>query len=86
MVSKKSLVELTKLTAIELAPKIRVNAIAPGWILSSEHVKEDSTKLKKKVPLNAKGDISDISSAVQYLVSSNYVTGQTLFVDGGMSL
>lgn len=87
--SKAALEMLTKSLAEELAPKVRVNAIAPGAILWSEDELENDEFRKKRlanVPLERKGDPKNIVNAVKYLISAEYVTGQTIAVDGGLSL
>jgi len=83
---------LTRSLAVEFAPKIRVNAIAPSLtdtplaskLLSTDEKKEASAK---RHPLNSIGKAKDIANAAYYLLSdeSSWVTGQILHVDGGMS-
>jgi len=85
--SKKSLEALTKLAASDLAPKIRVNAIAPGVILPPIDGKHSNlSRLIRQVPLQKKGNIHDILSAIRYLLDGHFITGQILFVDGGQHL
>jgi gluconate 5-dehydrogenase len=89
--SKGAVINLTRALAIEWAPyKINVNAIAPGFFPSemTETVFKDETALKhilSRTPLGRTGEPMDLKAAITYLASpaSNYVTGQTLFVDGG---
>ncbi len=87
LLAKKSLHELTRLAAVELAPGIRVNAVAPGCILLPEG-KGDAylEKRLKNVPLQRKGKVKNIVLAVCFLLENDYVTGQTIFVDGGEHL
>lgn len=83
-VSKAGVIKLTKLLAKSLAPKIRVNAIAPGTIIIKDE--EAGTPQKtplEKIPLKAYGEPDDIISAIKYLMNSPYVTGQVITVDGG---
>ena len=84
--SKAALGSLTKTLAIELAPDIRVNAVAPGAILPSDDETDMTEEIAKSIPLQRWGEPADISSAVVFLATSNYVTGQTITVDGGWSL
>jgi len=87
--SKAALEMLTKSLAEELAPKIRVNAVAPGAILWSEDELENDAFREKRlanVPLERKGDPKNIVNAVKYLISAEYVTGQTIAVDGGLTV
>lgn len=89
LLSKKNLAELTKMLAVELAPQIRVNGIAPGFILNSVHEEDPSDETQKlinKIPLKSKGDVENITQGIDYLLNNNFVTGQILFIDGGASL
>lgn len=87
LLTKKSLMDLTQLTAVELAPHIRVNAIAPGLILPPEHKKNDYLdRLAKTIPLQRRGEPADIAKTVHFLMENTYITGQTIFVDGGEHL
>ncbi len=87
LLSKKALAEFTKQAAVALAPKIRVNGIAPGLILPPAQEKANYlNRLAQKIPLKRKGDIKNITQAVEFLATSGYVTGQILFVDGGEHL
>jgi pteridine reductase len=86
-ISKAGLMMMTQSLALELAPHIRVNAIAPGAILyPSNRLSDDDAlvdSMLKKVPLNRTGSASDIAMTVLYLATNNYVTGQVIAVDGG---
>ncbi|MCE5272378.1 SDR family oxidoreductase [bacterium] len=85
--SKKALAELTRLAAVEFAPAVRVNAVAPGLILPPEgEGPEYLERLALKAPLGCVGSLEAVTSAVVYLLQNDYVTGQVLFVDGGESL
>ena len=87
LLSKKSLGDLTKLAAVELAPDIRVNAIAPGLILPPLGEKNTYlSRLTKSVPLKKRGAPSYIMSAIQFLLENDYLTGQIIFEDGGEHL
>ena len=86
-ISKKGLEELTKLSALELAPGIRVNGVAPGPILpppgdSGEHFAERAGR----VPLELFPTPGHIADAVLFLLKAEYCTGQVIFVDGGQHL
>ncbi len=85
--SKKLLAELTKMTALALAPDIRVNGVCPGLILPAEgQSREDFERMGRNLPSGAVGDPADIARAVLHFVDSAFVTGETLFVDGGEHL
>lgn len=90
--SKAGLIGMTKSLALEVASRgITINAVAPGFIESS--MTESLTDVQKdaimqKIPSKALGKPEDIAYAVAYLASplSNYVTGQTIHINGGMLL
>lgn len=85
--AKAGLVGLTRALARELAPAIRVNAIAPGAILwSTETTSADQQTILAKTPLARLGSLEDISRAVCYLLDAPYITGQVMNVDGGRSI
>jgi NAD(P)-dependent dehydrogenase (short-subunit alcohol dehydrogenase family) len=87
MLSKKGLEELTKLAALELAPGIAVNAIAPGAILPPPGKEKDTSwEPAGTIPLDIRPDTDDIADAAMYLLKSKSITGQTLFIDGGQNL
>lgn len=94
-IAKAALLMLSKSLAVELAPKVRVNAIAPGAILWPEKTGTDTGKddaaqaaLLARTPLGRTGTPEDIAAATAWLLgdASGYVTGQTLHVDGGRGL
>ena len=86
-VSKAGLEELTKILARSFAPSIRVNAVAPGLVLQSDLVSaEDWNRLVERLPLKRAATVEEIASAVEVLLNNEYVTGQTLVIDGGYSL
>jgi pteridine reductase len=86
-VSKAGVVMLTKAAALALAPKVRVNAIAPGAVLKPEGWTDERwNALRPATPLDRLGSPQDVVEAVLYLVRAEYVTGQVLVVDGGRGL
>ncbi len=87
LLSKKMLAELTVMCALEFAPRVTVNAVAPGAILppagkGQEYLEE----LAKQLPLKRHGGPEDIVDAALYLLAGRFVTGQVLYVDGGKHL
>ncbi|MCI0716750.1 MAG: SDR family oxidoreductase [Chlorobi bacterium] len=85
--SKTGLVKLTYLLARKLAPKIRVNAIAPGTIIIKGEEKGTPGKIDvKKIPLKRYGSPKDIIEAVRFLINCKYLTGHVIAVDGGRLL
>jgi len=86
-VSKAGLEALTGVLARTYAPAIRVNAIAPGLVLrSGETSDSDWTRLIERLPLKRAGTADEIAAAFEFLLKNEYVTGQTLVIDGGYSL
>ena len=87
--AKAGLEAITKGLARELAPEIKVNAIAPGAMLEPPDVtwtEEQKNKVISSIPLKRMGSEKDIAEAVKFLESSDYITGQIIKVDGGRSL
>ncbi len=86
--SKSGLIGLTRALALEFAGKgIRVNAIAPGMIMTDmlRGVNQEELKaLSKNIPQGFVGDVSDIAGAMEYLLTAPYVTGQVLSPNGGI--
>ena len=86
-VGKAGLESLTRILARAFAPRIRVNAIAPGFVLQSEIVPaEEWDRLINRVPLKRPARIEEVALALEFLLKNEYVTGQTIVVDGGYSL
>ncbi len=91
--SKGGIIELTKEMALELAPNINVNAIGPG-VIETDMTKDLLADKKSRagflasIPLGRVGKPEDIASAVVFLASSDsdYMTGQTIFIDGGWTI
>lgn len=85
--SKRMLFSLTKMMAIEFAPKLRVNAVAPGLVLPPEGKDKDYLEsLAHTNPLQRYGSAEGIAEAVLFLLRSGFITGQTIYVDGGRHL
>ena len=87
LVSKQALAGLTRSLALQLAPEVRVNAVAPGAVLPPKDAEPGHMEQRaQEVPLLTTGTPEDVAEAVAYLASARFVTGQTLFVDGGRHL
>ncbi|MFT5676990.1 MAG: pteridine reductase [Paraglaciecola sp.] len=86
--AKSALVTMTKSLALELAPEVRVNGVAPGAILwpESEISELDKQDVLKQIPAQRLGGLDDIAQAIEYLIEASYVTGQIIAVDGGRSI
>ncbi|OBG18370.1 short-chain dehydrogenase [Mycolicibacterium celeriflavum] len=91
--AKAALAHYTRLAALDLCPRIRVNAIAPGSILTSALdivASNDELRdpMEKATPMRRLGDPDDIAAAAVYLASpaGSYLTGKTLEVDGGLTV
>jgi len=84
--SKAGVILMTRILAKELAPKIRVNAIAPGTITMPGDPPEWQRDFIRRAPLQRTGTPEDICDAVMFLIEAEFVTGQVLVVDGGRTL
>jgi pteridine reductase len=88
-IAKAGNIAMTKSLALDLAPDVRVNSVAPGAILWPEHEEDDIDKqgsVLSKVPMGRLGTESDIAQTAFFLaVNATYMTGQTIAVDGGSS-
>ena len=83
-ITKAGLVQMTRGLAHALAPRIRVNAVAPGSVLLPEGwTQDEADKLVSTTPLRRLGSPEDVAQAVMYLICADYVTGETIIVDGG---
>jgi NAD(P)-dependent dehydrogenase (short-subunit alcohol dehydrogenase family) len=84
--SKGGIVALTHALAISLGPKIRVNCVSPGWILTNENEKLFEADVTQH-PAGKVGNVDDIAETVLFLLSekASFITGQNIVVDGGMT-
>ena len=82
--TKAAIVQMTRGLAHALAPHVRVNAIAPGAVLLPEGLSDaDAQRLIDTTPLRRLGSPEDVASAAVYLAGAEFVTGETIVVDGG---
>lgn len=89
--SKGGLIALTKTLARDLAPQIRVNAVAPGYTETALHdnlTVEARARIAERIPLGRFAEREEIARAVLFLASrrASYITGQTLVIDGGLTM
>ncbi len=85
--SKTGLWNFTQISALALAPRIRVNAIGPGPILpSSRQTLEEFKKQSMSTPLEKASTVEDICKAIQFIISVEGMTGQMIALDGGAHL
>ncbi|MYB07112.1 MAG: SDR family oxidoreductase [Gemmatimonadetes bacterium] len=86
-VAKAGLLHLTRVMARRLAPEVRVNAVAPGYVLPPEHHSEaEIERTRRRIPMGRVGAPEDVAAAVRFLARADYVTGQVVVVDGGLGL
>ena len=87
LLSKKALADFTQLAAMEFAPNIRVNGIAPGVILPGETRTDEYIQWwEQHIPLKRQGKHEELGKALAYILDNEFITGQLLFVDGGEGL
>lgn len=87
LLAKKALADFTRVAAIDLAPDIRVNGVAPGAVLPPPG--EDEAYLADRAgaaPLRRRCTVEDVASAVLHLLKNEAMTGQVLYIDGGQHL
>ena len=83
-VGKAGLLALTRQLAMELAPSIRVNAVAPGYVLPPPYFDEEQVnRAAARTLLERWGNPEDVAGAVKYLLEAEYITGEVIVVDGG---
>lgn len=83
-VSKAGLEMLTRVAALSLAPEIRVASVAPGPVLRPDRMPEARwSRITSAVPLQRGGTPEDVVRAVLFLIRNDYITGETLLLDGG---
>ncbi len=86
-VTKAALTQLVRTTASALAPRLRVNAVAPGLVLPPDDLSDETIeRFLRDVPLGRSGSPLDVAQAIHFLVDAPYVTGIVLPVDGGRHL
>lgn len=84
LLSKKALADFTKLAAMEFAPTVRINGIAPGVILPMDTRPDDYLAWRSEgIPVQHTGGPNNLLSALSYILENDFVCGQILFVDGG---
>ncbi len=86
-ISKRMFFTVTRMLAMELAPKIRVNGVAPGLVLPPAG--EDVSYLEERKhtnPLGCCGEVSHVTGAIAFLIKNSFITGQVVYVDGGRHL
>lgn len=87
ILSKHTLATLTRMMAVQYAPRITVNAVAPGLVLPPPGKDESYLQgLVGSIPLRQHGSAQDIADAVLFLLKSAFITGEVIYVDGGRHL
>jgi pteridine reductase len=85
--SKAALANMVQGLALALAPEVRVNAVAPGSVLPpADYDEERLARIRARIPLGRIGAAEDVARAVVFVAQNDYMTGQTLTVDGGRSI
>ncbi len=87
MFAKQSLANMTKNLALELAPKVRVNGVAPGAVLEETGASKDKLlRLAAFNPMQMTGTPEGVAQCVVFLFKNDFITGQTIYYDGGYSI
>jgi pteridine reductase len=87
LLAKKSLAELTRMAALDFAPDVRINGVAPGPVLPPPGKGNDYLKgVIEQIPLKKQVAVDDIAVSVSFLLNNPSVTGQIIFCDGGAHL
>jgi pteridine reductase len=83
--TKAAMYMLTQVLALELAPHVRVNGVAPGTVLPSDSIgAEERAQLRSRIPLQRFGTAEDVAATVRFLITgSDFITGEVIVVDGG---
>jgi NAD(P)-dependent dehydrogenase (short-subunit alcohol dehydrogenase family) len=85
--AKRTLHTITRILALELAPRVAINAVAPGLILPPDgYGTEYLARLASTNPMNRYGQPEDVVEAVLFLLRSRFITGQVIYVDGGFHM
>ena len=90
--TKAGVIALTRAMALELAPKVRVSAVAPGYVLTpmqrAEYTDAMLEEVNRKIPLRRHGEPQEMAGTVLYLVSdaASYTNGECIVVDGGLTI
>jgi len=86
-VSKAAVAALTESLALELAPDVLVNAVAPGPILAPPGLSpEEDAAVRRATPLGRWGGAEEVAKAVLFLIETDFITGECVRVDGGRHL
>jgi pteridine reductase len=88
-IAKAGLAAMTRALALELAPRVRVNGVAPGaiaWPEDGQFADQERARIVATTPLARTGSPEDIARAVHFLATAPYITGQIVAVDGGRSI
>jgi pteridine reductase len=87
LMTKKALLEFTKMAAVQWGPRIRVNGVSPGMILAPVNNQPDDRLTRaRQIPLQKTGNPAHILQSIDFLLQNDYLTGQIIANDGGESL
>ncbi len=86
IVAKAGVIALSEYYAKVLAPRIRVNTIAPGFVNTTLHMADSYNSIRESTPMKRMASMDEIYTTVKYLIECSFITGQTLVVDGGLIL
>lgn len=87
LLSKKAFAEFTRMAALELAPQIRVNGVAPGVVLPAKTRSQEYIDWRiQGIPLKMQGETTHITQAIRSFLQNDFITGQIIVVDGGENI
>ncbi len=87
LLTKKALAEFTRMAALEFAPRIRVNGVAPGVVAPADSRSEEYIRWRvQAIPLQRKGEPHHITAALLHLLENDFINGQVIVVDGGENI
>lgn len=86
IVAKAGVIALSEYYAKVLAPRIRVNTIAPGFVNTSSHSTEAYDSIRESTPMKRMATMEEVYETINYLLECGFITGQTLVLDGGLIL
>lgn len=83
--AKAGLIALSGYFAKQMAPAIRVNTIAPGFVMTEKHASPAYDGIRQMIPLKRMASLEEVAETARYIANCEYITGQTIVLDGGLT-